>query len=73
MPEKLPNSVPSMPSAELQKWLETRERATKARDAIRIAGGHMLLRGSVVNPEELSEPLRTEAIEYLRQRGKWHD
>lgn len=73
MPEKSPSSVSGAPSVELQKWLETRERATKARDAMRATGGHMLLRGSVVNPEELSEPLRTEAIEYLRQRGEWHD
>ena len=61
------------PSAELQKWLDTREMAIEARDKFSNTGGHIMLESSVVNPEELDEPLRTEAIEYLRQRGEWHD
>lgn len=56
---------PITPSPELQEWLEVRENAFKVRKAISADGGHMMLKQSVFDPEELPEPLRTEAIEYL--------
>jgi len=54
------------PSPELQEWLESRERAYRIKSAISEDGGHMSLRESVVDPSYLEEPLRTEALEYLR-------
>lgn len=57
------------PSAELQSWLGARENALKLRAAMKANGGHVMLKHSALDPEELPEPLRTEAIEYLRQHG----
>lgn len=58
----------SPPSAELLEWLETREYALRVRAAMSENGDHIMLKDSVVNPMELPEPLRTEAIEYLLKR-----
>lgn len=60
------------PSEELQKWLDTRKKAGKARADLMMKEGICVMpRG--VTPEELEEPLKTEAIEYLRQRGEWRE
>jgi hypothetical protein len=52
-------------SAELQNWLKLRNDALKLKAAIREAGGHVMLKSSAIDPNELPEPLRTEAIKYL--------
>ncbi len=57
-------------STELQEWLDRRERAFAARDAFYEDGGHIMLKPSVYDPEELDEPLRSEAIEYFEAKRK---
>jgi hypothetical protein len=62
-----PESVEISP--ELQQWLERRAEAIKHKEMLRQLGGHAMLNPSVVDPEELAEPLRTEALNYFdRQR-----
>lgn len=53
-------------SPELQEWLDSRARAFRIKSAIREDGGHMSLDPTFVDPGYLEEPMRTEAIEYLR-------
>ena len=53
-------------SPELQEWLNSRARAFRLKAAISEDGGHMILKEPVVDPTYLDEPLRTEAIGYLR-------
>lgn len=70
--EGVPGATSTRPlsprSAELLEWLETREYALKRRAAMSEDGIHIMLKDSVIDPMELPEPLRTEAIEYLRQQ-----
>ena len=63
----------SQPSPELQEWLDTRERHHRVAAAIRADGGHIMLKNTTVDPTTLDEPLRSEAIEYLRRIGQWYD
>ncbi len=60
----------SSPSAELQEWLKTRENLLKIRASMSENGDHIMLKDSLVDPMELPEPLRTEAIEYLLKRDE---
>ena len=52
-------------SDELRRWLESRDNALKFRQQLREEGGHVMLRSSVLDPDELDEPLRSEALGYL--------
>jgi len=54
-------------SDELKEWLSTRKRLLKVRDAFRNDGGHIMLKREFIDPKELAEPLRTEALEYLQR------
>ena len=56
----------SQPSPELQEWLDTRERHQRLAAAIRADGGCIMSKSTTVDPTTLDEPLRSEAIEYLR-------
>ena len=51
-----------MPSQERQEWLERKENAFKLRRVMRENGGHIMLKNFAIDPNELEEPLRTEAI-----------
>lgn len=54
------------PSPELQEWLSRRTTALNAYSTMQAQQGISLnLRRSTVDPNYLSEPLRSEAIEYL--------
>lgn len=53
-------------SEELQQWLDRREKALSLKARIREDGGHMMLRSDHYDPEELEEPLRSEALEFFR-------
>lgn len=55
-----------MPSPELKVWLQLRENAFKLRRMVTADGGHVSLRRSAIDPNELEEPLRTEVIKYLQ-------
>lgn len=55
-----------MPSPELKAWLQLRENAFKLRRMVTDDGGHVSLRRSAIDPNELEEPLRTEAINTLK-------
>lgn len=57
------------PSTELVEWLKGRENAFKLRAAMKASGGRVMLKSTAIDPEELPEPLRTEAIEYLQNKG----
>jgi hypothetical protein len=48
-------------SDELQRWLDRREEALWLKARIRPDGGHY-------DPEELEEPLRSEALEFFRYK-----
>lgn len=60
--------VPDEPSPALLDWLEARESSVKAKQAFAAQGGHMMLRPGAYDPRKLPEPLRTEAIMYLKER-----
>jgi hypothetical protein len=53
-------------SKELKEWLDKRNNALKLKQAIREMGGHVMLRSSAIDPDELPEPLRSEATHYLK-------
>jgi len=55
-------------SAELQRWLDKRENALRFRNTLYEDGGHVMLKTSVYDPEELSEPLRSEAMAYFKSK-----
>lgn len=57
-------------SAELQSWLDTRENALRFRDKLYEEGGHVMLTPSAYIPEELDEPLRSEALAYFSATKK---
>ncbi len=57
-----------MPSPELQEWLQLRENAFKLRRMVTYDGGHVMLKNSAIDPSELEEPLRREAIKYLQTK-----
>ncbi|UJJ51998.1 MULTISPECIES: hypothetical protein [Rhodanobacter] len=59
------------PSYELKKWLEKRQRLQRLREAIRADGGHIMLKSTDMDPRELEEPLRGEAISFLKRVGQW--
>tara|TARA_R110002111_G_C5983548_1_gene371331 strand:- start:1753 stop:1974 length:222 start_codon:yes stop_codon:yes gene_type:complete len=52
-------------SAELQSWLDTRENLLRFKKKLYDDGGHVMLRTSAYSPEELDEPLRSEAMAYF--------
>ncbi|HIG79928.1 MAG TPA: hypothetical protein EYG50_01645 [Cycloclasticus sp.] len=56
-------------SDELKQWLSTRQRLLKCSAAFRDDGGHIMLRREVYDPEELMEPLRSEAQEYFANKS----
>ena len=57
-------------SPELKQWLLQREQYLELRRNICEAGGHIMLRSETYDPEQLQEPLRTEAINYLTVLGE---
>lgn len=61
----------SAPSPELKAWLQKRERLQKMSASVRDQGGHVSLKPTDMDPKALAEPLRSEAIEYLRRHGQW--
>lgn len=64
---QIPNPTPPPPvSPELEKWLKSRSEALRVKAALRAEGGHAMIKNTVVDPETLPEPLRTEAREYGR-------
>lgn len=54
-------------SPECRDWIVKRERHLKARDAFWKEGGHIMLKSSVYDPEELPEPIRSEALGYFNK------
>lgn len=68
-PIELPNS--EWLSEEALEWLRRRERAACLKSAVLEAGGHIQLRSSSMDPQYLSEPLRSEVIGYLKANGHW--
>jgi hypothetical protein len=52
-------------SPRLKEWLERRESAIKLREAVRVDGGDISLKSKTVDPRELEEPMRSDAIDYL--------
>lgn len=56
-------------SPKLIEWVERRKNALKLRAILIASGGHVMLSNSVVDPESLQEPLRTEAIKYLQTKS----
>jgi|GEM_PF-879747 len=52
-------------SPELQDWLLQREKFLALKKKISADGGHIMLRSETYDPNELDEPLRTEALTYL--------
>ncbi|MDF1690059.1 MAG: hypothetical protein P1U35_10655 [Cycloclasticus sp.] len=52
--------------AELQSWLDTRENFLRFKAKLYEDGGHVMLRTSAYIPEELDEPLRSEALAYFK-------
>lgn len=63
------DDVPCSP--ELRAWLEKRDRCHQMARRIAEAGGHVMLRSDDIDPGELPEPLKSEAIDYLRRIGEW--
>lgn len=57
-------------STELQRWLDKRENALRFRNTLYEEGGHVMLKTSVYDPEELDEPLRSEALVYFEAKKK---
>jgi len=57
-------------STELQNWLDARDRAFRVRDKFHEEGNHISLKPSVCDPEELDEPLRSEALAYFEFKQK---
>ena len=53
-------------SLELKDWLLQREKHLEVKRKISEDGGHLMLRSTSYDPESLDEPLRTEAINYLK-------
>ena len=54
-------------SNEFKEWLLAREKHLEAMKRMREAGGHMMLRGNRFDPEELEEPLKSEALKYFAE------
>ena len=52
-------------SPELKDWLLQREKFLQLKRKISADGGHIMLRAETYDPNELEEPLRTEALDYL--------
>lgn len=53
-------------SEELRAWLTMQKQALHVRQALRFEGGHVMLKNSVIDANELEEPLRSEALAYLK-------
>jgi hypothetical protein len=53
-------------SKELKEWLNKRDAALQFQKTISETGGHVMLRSSAIDPDELTEPLRSEALKYLK-------
>lgn len=64
---------PPTPSTELQAWLDKRDMHWRLKEAIHAEGGSIMLKSTTTDPTTLDEPLRSEALEYLRCIGQWHD
>lgn len=54
-------------SPELKEWLLQREKFLELKRKIRADGGHIMLRSETYDPNELDEPLRSEALDYLNE------
>lgn len=63
----------SQPSLALAAWLKKREQAIALKALIHEDGGHMMLKRATVDPYELDEPLRAEAIAYLEEQWRTED
>lgn len=57
-------------SPELAEWLKQREKLLKFKRDLRADGGHVMLRSDSYDPEELEEPLRSEALQYFENKNK---
>ena len=53
-------------SQALKDWLANCEFLVQLHNKFEADGGHMQFNLNLLDPEKLTEPLRSEAIEYLR-------
>lgn len=55
-------------SKEFAEWLEQRGKALEFKRKLFDAGGHVSLKSKIYDPEDLDEPLKSEALEYFRKK-----
>ena len=58
------------PSPALAAWLKNREQAIALKKYMHENGGHMMLKSTTVDPYELDELFRAEAIAYLEEQWR---